>query len=177
MALSKEDGGGWTPPKAPVVNPFNPPKKLVLIPPKKISAIVSGSGKNDPSEGSGKNSSGNIGTSGTGTTQGGGSMWKGKETFRLMVGPGNGSSGFDEIASAKKRTVGKVSFGKKHYNVGTNTSPSGVDPSVGTILFGGTGGGGNQIVPTEKVSFLSSIPTIVWIILAVGGGYFLLKKM
>jgi hypothetical protein len=82
-----------------------------------------------------------------------------------------------KTGTAETGTVGKKSVGKKTYNVGTDTSPSGANPDVGAILYGGPGGGGDQVVPTEKVSFLSSIPTIVWIILAVGGGYFLLKKM
>lgn len=77
--------------------------------------------------------------------------------------------------------VGLGSLAHKNYNVGTKTSPSTSNPAVadilGATLYGGTGGGGDQVVPTEKVSFLSSIPTIVWVILAVGGGYFLLKKM
>jgi hypothetical protein len=145
-----------------------------------------GSSRNMPGEGSGKDlpESGFTGKYGKGKIEGGGFMNKGGATVRKMVGPGKGSAGWNKLwpvlpDKGAKKINGTVKKGvsSKTYNVGSSTSPSGANPDVGTILFGGTGGGGDQVIPVEKVSFLSSIPTIVWVILAVGGGYFLLKKM
>ena len=135
-----------------------------------------GSSRNMQGEGSGKDlpESEFTGKYGAGKTEGGGFMNKGgTETVRKMFGPGKGSVNPDW----KGKGAVKKGVSSKTYNVGSSTSPSGANPAVGTILYGGTGGGGTGIIPEEKVSFLSSIPTIVWVILAVAGGWFLIKSL
>jgi len=73
--------------------------------------------------------------------------------------------------SVSVKAVKKASLNNKKYNVGTSTA---ADPTVNPVLYGG-GGGGVMVTP-EKESFLSSIPSIVWIILAVGGAWYVLKS-
>jgi len=158
-----------TAPKAPVSNPIiTPIKSPVQVIFKPLTTSPKGEGKNLPES----SFTGKYGTGYTGN--GGSSGWKDTTTKRLSYGPGNGSEGYD-VSGAISKIIKKATLSNRKYNVGTSTTadPT-VNPTLNPILYGG-GGGGVMVTP-EKPSFLSSIPSIVWIILAAGGAWYVLKS-
>jgi len=164
-----------TAPKAPVSNPIiTPIKSPVQVIFKPLTTSPKGEGRNLPE-------SGFAGKYGTGYTgEGGSSGWKGSTTKRISFGPGNGSEGYDVSGAIsniikKSQTIKNATLSNKKYNVGTSTTADPVvNSTLNPILYGG-GGGGVMVTP-EKPSFLSSIPSIVWIILAAGGAWYVLKS-
>lgn len=111
---------------------------------------------------------------------------------RREFGPGNGRSSPDVSREQDKKdeakklariaAIKKAALNNKKYNVRTDTTP--VDPSsasaVAPILYGGTGGGGYygsaEMVGNGGGFSFSDIPSIVWIVLAVGVGWFLISS-
>ena len=79
------------------------------------------------------------------------------------------------IKAARVEAIKATNLSNKVYNVGTSTVPdlSAANAASGILMGGGSGGGYTYGEEEGGGSFLSSIPSIVWIILAIGGGLFL----
>lgn len=90
--------------------------------------------------------------------------------------------GGDNDDAAKKAAriaaIKKAALNNKKYNVGTSTAADATaTPALSSLLGGGGYGGGYYTEGGESGGFsLSDIPSIVWIILAVGAGYWLIKS-
>lgn len=184
MALSKENGNERVrqiiqPPK--IIKPFVP---ITIAPPVKFSpktifTKTEGSTRDSPE-------SEFKGTYGKGKIEGAGSLWKTSATKRISFGPGNGRSAYDVSPgddAAKKlariAAIKKARLNNKKSNVGTSTTAdAAASPALSSLLTGGGGYGSGYLAESAGnggFSF-SDIPSIVWIILAVGAGYWLIKS-
>jgi len=95
----------------------------------------------------------------------------------ISITPSNDGDGDVAIKIARVSAIKAANLSNKNYNVGGSTSPATGTPASG-IIFGAGGGGGGYAyeAEAEEGTFLSNIPSIVWIILAVAGGWFLIKS-
>lgn len=104
------------------------------------------------------------------------------QAIRKAAG-GNGGGGDDTAKKlARIADIKAAALNNKKYNVRTSTTPVGPSSAsaVAPILYGGTGGGGYygsaEMLESGGGFSLSDIPSIVWIVLAVGAGWFLIAS-